>query len=827
MRTKSRILLLVVVALLAAALLPGVALADEGDLAPGGANMTTQAASDHTADEAISWVQSQVGRSIDYDGRNGAQCVDLVKAYYGDYLGVGAVSGNGGDYSGNNIPDGWSRTPGGQPQKGDILVYKSTDGIGHVAIYESDNVTYHQNYNGHKYVERCTFAYNNMNYFNTSTNKFTYWGCIHPNFRGSSGPVYSGASRVSFDLGYYTIRSKVGNRVLDIDKGSAEDGANAQVWAPSGCSPQIFYLGWNEGLQGNCIQLRTSPGKYLDSANGAGKTNVQQWTGNGSEAQVWVFEDAGDGWVYIRNMHGYYLDVKDAADNNGANVQAWTFNGTDAQKWKLLPISGEVREIPKSGLYTVESKVGGRVLDINEGSLANEANAQIWERNGTAAQLFDIGWNSDLSANYLQNKASGRFVDAAGGDGTVNVWQYDGNGSHAQNWFLEPAGDGWYYVRNLFGYYLDVDGLVDANGTNVKTWTFNGTDAQKWKLVPPSLADASIASISAQPYTGKAVTPAVSVKYAGFELKKDADYTVSYDDNVNAGTAIVTVTGIGDYVGSKTAAFTVVGEPSPSAAEKQDGSSRGADDHDIDSPGSAPSKEDGASPSSEGVNPAPAPAPAKSDLVAYAGKAKEAGFTDLDPGAWYMNAGGAFPESQTLYLDYAIAKGLMSGYSGTTRFAPDDDVSRAMVATIIYRSATSKTADTTDNDVTTKFADVPSGRWYSAAVAWCAEKGIVTGFTSGPNAGRFCPDDPVTREQLATMVGRYCQKVHGMAPAGEDVSRFKDAASISAFARAGVAFCAANAIVSGIGDTGEFQPGGLATRCQMAKVIAVTARLVE
>ena len=217
-------------------------------------------------------------------------------------------------------------------------------------------------------------------------------------------------------------------------------------------------------------------------------------------------------------------------------------------------------------------------------------------------------------------------------------------------------------------------------------------------------------------------------------------------------------------------------------------------------------------------------APSKSDLVAYAGKAKAAGFTDLDPGAWYMNAGGTFPESQTLYLDYAIAKGLMSGYSGTTRFAPDDDVSRAMVATIIYRSATGKTADTTDNDVTTKFADVAANQWYSAAVAWCAEKGIVTGYAG---TGRFGPDDPVTREQLATMVGRYCQKVHGMAPAGEDVSRFKDAASISAFAKEGVAFCAANNIVSGIGDTGNFQPQGNATRCQMSKIIAVTARMLE
>lgn len=57
---------------------------------------------------------------------------------------MGAVRGNGGDYSSNALPAGWTRTAGGQPQKGDILVYKNK-GVGHVAIYESDYVTYHQN----------------------------------------------------------------------------------------------------------------------------------------------------------------------------------------------------------------------------------------------------------------------------------------------------------------------------------------------------------------------------------------------------------------------------------------------------------------------------------------------------------------------------------------------------------------------------------------------------------------------------------------------------------------------------------------------------------
>ena len=220
----------------------------------------------------------------------------------------------------------------------------------------------------------------------------------------------------------------------------------------------------------------------------------------------------------------------------------------------------------------------------------------------------------------------------------------------------------------------------------------------------------------------------------------------------------------------------------------------------------------------------------KSDLGTYVGVARAAGFTDLASGAWYMStATGAFASSKTLYLDYTIKCGLMSGYAGSTLFGPDDTLSRGMAATIIYRMATGKTAGNTDNNVTTKFSDVPKGAYYAAAVKWCSESGVVTGYNdvNGKPTGKFGPDDKVTREQLTAMIARYCTGKAGMKSAGRDVSRFKDAGKIAEWAKEGVAFCAANAIVSGIGDTGNFQPQGNATRCQMSKIIAVTARMLE
>ena len=163
---KKRVLSLLLVLIMVVSLAPMSALA---------------ATNGHTANEAIGWVQSQVGKALDYDGAYGAQCVDLIKYYY-DYLGCASYArGNGSDYATNALPSGWTRLKGAQPRLGDILVYTGGyNNYGHVAIYESDYVSYHQNFNGKQYVVRATCKYNALNN--------PYWGVIRPDF-GGSAPV--------------------------------------------------------------------------------------------------------------------------------------------------------------------------------------------------------------------------------------------------------------------------------------------------------------------------------------------------------------------------------------------------------------------------------------------------------------------------------------------------------------------------------------------------------------------------------------------------------------------------------------------------------------
>lgn len=134
-----------------------------------------------TADEALSWVQSQANQTV-----GSGQCVALIQEYYRQ-LGFYGVSGNGCDYATNEIPSGlgW-REKNGVPQKGDILIY--TGGYGHVAICgETSNISWHQNWGG-QYVQRVDRNYNASFYSSYEGVTKYYWGCIHIDFKSDSTP---------------------------------------------------------------------------------------------------------------------------------------------------------------------------------------------------------------------------------------------------------------------------------------------------------------------------------------------------------------------------------------------------------------------------------------------------------------------------------------------------------------------------------------------------------------------------------------------------------------------------------------------------------------
>lgn len=177
--------------------------------------------------------------------------------------------------------------------------------------------------------------------------------------------------------------------------------------------------------------------------------------------------------------------------------------------------------------------------------------------------------------------------------------------------------------------------------------------------------------------------------------------------------------------------------------------------------------------------------------TAFAAEA-DTGFSDVAADAWYAEA-----------VEYVRDNGLMSG-TGPATFSPDAHASRAMLTTILYRasgsSAVSKTPD---------FSDVSSDAYYADAVAWATENDIVSGYGNG----LFGSDDPVSREQIATILWRYAGR-----PAADPGENFADESSISSYAADAVDWARANGIVNGKEDN-RFDPQWNATRAEVAIIL--------
>ena len=171
---------------------------------------------------------------------------------------------------------------------------------------------------------------------------------------------------------------------------------------------------------------------------------------------------------------------------------------------------------------------------------------------------------------------------------------------------------------------------------------------------------------------------------------------------------------------------------------------------------------------------------------------EDTGFSDVAADAWYAGA-----------VEYVRDNGLMSG-TGSATFSPNAATSRAMLATVLYRAAGSPAAEGT-----AAFSDVAADAWYADAVAWASENGIVSGYGNG----LFGTNDPVSREQIATILWRY----EG-SPSAESGQNFADESAISGYASTAVDWARANGIISGR-EGNVFDPKGNATRAEVAAML--------
>lgn len=270
-----------------------------------GLNFSAQAAS-HTQAEAVSWAKSKVDKALDYDGKYGAQCVDLIYYYY-QYLGVPISWESAEGFRWNNLPSGWQRikySNGFVAQPGDIAVWKvnhdcgtfSTDGSGHIGIIVSADKSgfnaVNQNHLGRMY---CT-----LDWFNASNLDCV----IRPNFSAKlNAPTNLKVDTVNgkLNISWSSVSGATGYVVYAYTKSNCSEFAlkkqvNANYLNEVSLTPGRYWI-YVHAINGNNSSDGCGPYDYLSAPS-----NVKVTEKDGSFYVSWDSVPGANNY-YIKTTH--------------------------------------------------------------------------------------------------------------------------------------------------------------------------------------------------------------------------------------------------------------------------------------------------------------------------------------------------------------------------------------------------------------------------------------------------------------------------------------------------------------------------------------------
>ena len=443
--------------------------------------------------------------------------------------------------------------------------------------------------------------------------------------------------------------------VLDVTGGSSALGTNVELWDYNGSGAQLFsvYI-----IAKKCTDpsyhayiIDKVPWKHIEATDGS---NVQI-AANGNDShdpkQIWYVNKQSDSSYKIVNAYdSKVLDCYDSSNTRGTNVQTYKSGDTSNQRFYLYRVESEYGD--RAGGFIIRPKYSNHlVLDVTGGTADKGTNIELWNFNFTSAQVFSVynlktdgltyqkpgkpvaptltaptaytvgeqktvSWTKSAMTSDKFDAREYRFeaLDSSGkviysgsvGDSTSTNIQFTDVGTfkiriiavntkyrdyystsnvvtcivgskNITNLTFETISDQVYRSREVTPDVTIKDGdtvlekdkdysITYSNNINVGTATakivfkgnYSGTKTLSFRIVPKSMTGTGIYPITDQTYTGFAVVPSVTVIYKGKTLVKETDYTVSFSNNTNVGTATATFTGKGNYTGTKTVTFKIV-----------------------------------------------------------------------------------------------------------------------------------------------------------------------------------------------------------------------------------------------------------------------------
>ena len=422
---------------------------------------------------------------------------------------------------------------------------------------------------------------------------------------------------------------------------------------------------------------------------------------------------------------------------------------------------------------------------------------------GTATMIF-IGQGDFGGETTRTFKINPFTLTASNTTVTIEELEYDGKAktpyvvvklkANGRELGRNDEGNGDYKVT----YSNNVNSGSKAKVTITGTNNFKGSFSKNFTIKGFDIDRAGFEGIPEQDYTGKAVKPKVKLTFWDKTLVEGTDYKLAYSDNIKPGEATITVTGLGNFYGTKIIRFRIKDAAvsfNTDSINVVAGEQTRLPYNAFESVKFKTSNNSICTVNSEGV--VFAKMAGKATITATSASGIKATITvqvlykdvTSDADFWY---------EPTYYL---TEKGVAKGYDNQTLFKPGNDCSRGQMVTFLWRLSGSPEPKAK----TTTFKDVKSSDYFYKAVIWAVEKGITTGLSKT----KFDPQGVCTRAQTVTFLWRMAGKPNPKAK----TTKFKDVKSSDYFFKATI-WASEQKIVAGYSD-GTFKPQGKCLRRQM------------
>ena len=359
--------------------------------------------------------------------------------------------------------------------------------------------------------------------------------------------------------GSYTFVGKTSGKCMDAQGGKGGNGVNIQLYTANGTSAQKFKL----------IPAEAAPQGGLDEVTPSHSTSeiiVGGWAADynapKSAIQVQVYldgklaqtltadknrNDIGKNMPALGSAHGYYVKLPvQSAMMHKVEVYAVNVDASGKEVGSGNKLLGSktvaVNKDRFDGLYNIcLSSSQNYVLDVNNASKAEDANIQLWTKNNSACQAFNITMGSD-GFYTITAVHSNRAVDIdcdRTANGT-NIRQHSVNNTDAQKFLIVKNSDGSVtFFGKTSGKCMDAQGGKGGNGVNIQLYDSNGSAAQKFVLREPTILPSSGADNgSAGSYSGGMAGTGKVLAY-GLDVSEHQGVGFNFQNVKNAGYSYV------------------------------------------------------------------------------------------------------------------------------------------------------------------------------------------------------------------------------------------------------------------------------------------------